>query len=483
MTPTWLELHVDDVLLGRDPACWPDAASLVDAIARAVEAEGGRLSIRLRERFARQDRHGLVRDLRRRGHEVGWHAHGRRLREARDAVVAAGGAAGVAAPGLVQAGPAGAQRLLLEARALGARVVTDRLETRPAAYAGWLAREALPGLTMLDVSVSPFAWGVLARRDGRVVPGEPDWTRLTALADVATRMAPPEGGVAFFGATVHEHDLAEPGTLRPRGLDGLRRWVARFRPVPSATLPAPAPWGPSPPLPRGLRVRHALLDLRRRGWPPRDVAAADHVVRARRVGPASPERALVVVHGGGSGLDQGLGFLGLPEDAFPGWAVWTFARSEGVPRAPGHPRHVADTRAVLDAALAEGVPTAVLSWSGGIVPALRAIDARVDALIDAEGPADRFSLVPPGVAGHELASRDPWDDGAWLGMEAVALLPAFRGRYTRLQGRPDHVHGADDTHARRLVAAARDGHLVRFDGPLALSGPAAADAILAATGR
>lgn len=491
MLPVWLEVHVDDLLLARDAARWDEAAALLDRIAAVAEAEGARLSFRLRERFAGLDRHGFARALAARGHEVGWHAHGERLRQARDAVVAAGGRADVAAPGLVQAGVRGRERLLREARDLGGRVLTDRVEARVFAWQGWLAWAPLPGVVAMDVSVSPFSWGVLARRGGRVVPGRPDFGRLGELLAVAERQAPPPGALAFFGATVHEHDLAEPSTLRPADLDGLRRLLGRLGPRvrPSAAIaeagPSPDAAPPRPPLrvalPSKVAARVDRWRARLRPTPPPDraVRIGSREVAVRRIGPERPAGALVVVHGGESGLRQGLRFLGLPDDAFPDLAVWTFARTEGTFRTPGNPVHVADTRAVLEAALAEGVPTALLSWSGGLVPAARVADARVAALVDAEGPVDRFSLVPPGRPDHELADVDPWDDAAWAGREALPMLAAFSGRYLRLQGTDDHVHGAALWHARRAVAAARHGELCLVPGRLADHGAALAAAIRA----
>jgi hypothetical protein len=186
-------------------------------------------------------------------------------------------------------------------------------------------------------------------------------------------------------------------------------------------------------------------------------------VRARRTGPSSPEAAVVVVHGGESGLVQGLSFLGLPDDAFARLAVWTFARTPAGSRAPGNPVHVADTRAVLEAARAEGVAVGLLAWSGGLVNALLAADERVPFLIDCEGPVDRFSLVPPNDADPVLAATSVFDDAAWQGREAVDLLWAFRGRYLRAQGRPDHQHGVHDLHARRVEAF---GERVDLRGPL-----------------
>ncbi len=83
-----------------------------------------------------------------------------------------------------------------------------------------------------------------------------------------------------------------------------------------------------------------------------------------------------------------------------------------------------------------------------------------EALVDGEGPADRWSLVPP--AGNELSSRDPWDDVAWDGIEARTLLPSLAVPYARLQAERDHLHGTMTHHARRMdEAAAAAGLLSR----------------------
>jgi hypothetical protein len=425
-------VHVDDVRLSRDPAVWPETAATLDAWARAAEGAGARLSFRFREWFARGDTSGFVRGLVARGHEAGWHAHGWRLRAARDAVVAAGGDARVAAPGLVQA--RAPSLVLARARTLGARVITDRPEGRMRAYDGWLAREAF-GMTVMDVSVAPWEWGL-------------DFDRLASCVEAASRWEAPPGSVPFFGATWHEHD----------SVVGFERFVGRFgqRIVVSGAI-----------------GRQDAETRRRQGGLGEMASGAEGAPfspSSWRLGVSAPWRLppfeklghgpiqLVVVHAGESGLRQRLRFLGL--DAIEGCTVWLWERSPGS-RAPGNPVHVAETRAVLDLAAREG-PVGMLSWSGGVVNALLAADARVRFLVDVEGPADRFSLVPPG--GNELSARDRFDDDAWAGLEAVDLVRGFAGAYVRVQGARDHVHGPTDWHARRMVAAAPRGRLVRVPG-------------------
>ncbi len=529
MIPVWLEVHVDGAALERRllpgasgrAARWRATVAALDDLARRAERHGARLSFRVRELPAKLD-DGLLRALVARGHEVGWHAHGNRLREARDAVVAAGGTASIATPGMVQAPDW--RRMAAEARALGATVVTDRVEAPIVQYQGLLAWEPVPGLVSMDVTVSPFAWGVLRRDRRKVVPGHLDVDALLRLIEARARVPVPTGAVGFFGATFHDHDILEVGVRaalervfarygsrivrsgdlvlgaggppprrlppdapggRARGPGAVR--FARDLAVAGVGLASRAsPWSDSAaagPTDMGGALRHVkttlhprLLRLRlrleRHGAPAeeRTLHVDGRRVLARRTGPAEPAAVLVLAHGGRSGVAQGLEPFGISEAALAeaGLAAWTFARSEGE-RPPGSPEAVAEARAVLATALAEGRPVVLLTWSAGVVPGLRAAlelaDPRVVALVDAEGPADRWSLVPPGAADHPLAARDPWDDAAWAGLEAARLVGAFPGRYLRLQAEDDHVHGRAAWHARSMVEAARDGRL-NADGRL-----------------
>ncbi|MBM4369168.1 MAG: hypothetical protein FJ102_23340, partial [Deltaproteobacteria bacterium] len=138
-------------------------------------------------------------------------------------------------------------------------------------------------------------------------------------------------------------------------------------------------------------------------------------------------------------------------------------------KAPGNPVHVADARRAIERGLAEGVPTVVMSWSGGCVAAARAIAEigaeRIALFVDVEGPVDRFSLVPPGRDMPEWRDLSPFDDAPWAGRELVHLLPPCP--YLRVQGRPDHVHGDCLVHADRImqVATARCPWSRRIDLP------------------
>ncbi|GDX82036.1 hypothetical protein LBMAG42_38470 [Deltaproteobacteria bacterium] len=493
---TWLELHVDDEVLTRDPGAWPEAAALLDGVATAAESAGGRLSFRIRTKFAAADRFGFLLSLQRRGHEVGAHAHGRDLASAVAALRATGILPTVMAPGLVQVGAAGETKLLDLARSLGALGITDRLEARRWTYQGWLPRRHPNGLWMLDVSVSPFDWGVLRRAGGgapRAAFGSLDWAALDRCASVQASQAVPAGWAPFFGATFHEHDLCAERQLTPADptFDGLRRWVERWTPRPSAEAAAgrtldgagqverTAAWaGGRNALPLALRSR--ISRVRARNEIPSNDLPPHRVVRAPR-----PRVSIVAVHAGDGGLVERLRFLGLADNAgAPDANLWLYARREAGWAAPGNPSHVADARQVLDAALGEGLPVVLLSWSGGGVSAARALidlgrdapalSARVCAWIDVEGPCDRHSLQKPG-AEAEWAALSPHDDTVWRGRELVSLFPALARlpsppAYHRWQGSPDHVHQGCVLHAERALAAARSAGLrttlTQVAGPL-----------------
>ena len=483
MVPLYLEIHVDDDVLHANPAAWPDAAALLDALARRAEPEGAALCFRIREDFAKGDRSGFLRGLRARGHEIGWHAHGTRLGQAVAALAATGvnDAARVGAPGLVQVELGAdrtrlgravrrwrAQRLLDAAWALGLRVLTDRRAIREF---GWQGR--VPGvirlgegrqLVSLDVTADPFAWGVLRRGPDRVhhARGTLDWAALDALVD--RRAAEPPVGGDYFGIAAHEHNFCALGSLRPlpHALDAFSRWLsARGRSlVPSCTL-AERPVDPGSPAPRTLSSLAGRVVAKRAAHRPargteHPVAVDGRVVRTLWFPVPRPLGIVVAVHGGVGGLSQRLAFIGQRDQALADrrWTLVVFDRTEGVARTPGNPVHVADTAAVLDAALAEararGIPLRVLTWSGGLVPAV------LSGLVG----VDRYSLVPPGLPEHELTHAEVYDDDAWRGREALPGLRAYTaggGTYVRAQGTPDHVHRAVRLHADAAVTSAGSG--------------------------
>lgn len=516
----FLEIHVDDDVLHANRAAWPDAAALLDALARRAEAEGAALCFRIREDFANGDRRGFLRGLRARGHEIGWHAHGTRLGGAVAALAATGvdDAARVGAPGLVQVELVAdrtrlgravrrwrARRLLESAWALGLRVLTDRRAIREFGWQGrvpWVIRLGEGRqLVSLDVTADPFAWGVLRRGPDRVhhARGTLDWAALDALVD--RRAAEPAVGGDYFGVAAHEHNFCALGSLRPlpHALDAFSRWLSARGPQlvrPTTLAERPVDPGTAAPQPLSSRAGQAWVKRATRR-PPRGTAhpvdVDGRVVRTLWF-PAPRARGIVVaVHGGAGGIEQRLEFLGQRDQALAdrGWTLVVFDRTEGVARTPGNPVHVADTAAVLDAALAEArarrIPLRVLTWSGGLVPAVLSGLVGVDRLVDVEGPVDRYSLVPPGLPGHELTRAEVFDDSAWRGREALPGLRTYTaggGTYVRVQGRPDHVHGDVRLHADAAVATAEAGRrgsarLVELPGSARTNGGLVLDALVA----
>ncbi len=481
--PLWVEVHVDDDVLADAPGAWPEAAALLEALARRAEAEGAVLCFRIRATFARGDREGFLAGLQARGHEVGWHAHGTGLREAVAALRATGvrAAAAIGAPGLVQVGRSGPgrmtrarARILLEsAHALGLRVLTDRRAGREFGWQGrvpWtLGLTAGRRLTSIDVTADPFAWGVLRATGGAPTHahGDLDWAALDALIARRTREDPLPG--SYFGATVHEHNFCAAGSLKPvaPALEAFSMWLSRHGPalIRSADLAKHAV-DPGVPVAEQLRTRFRRALRPRRQAPAREqlVRVDGRTVRSLWFEADSPRSVVVVVHGGAGGCTQRLGFVGLADNALGAHTLVVLDRTEGVPRAPGNPVHVADTAAILDLARAEagrlGVPLDVLTWSGGLVAAVHAGLEGVRRLVDVEGPVDRYSLVPPGLPAHEWFRAEVYDDAVWDGREVLAGIEGFTradGRYVRVQGEADHVHGHVDLHARVAILAAERG--------------------------
>ena len=506
---TWLEIHVDDEVLSTSPDRWPEARGLVEDIAALAQQQGASLSFRFRLAFAQAARScGLLPALEAAGHEVGVHAHGRHLAQATEAVHACGIRPRVVVPGLVQVGAAGRSALLAQARALGFSVVTDHGPHPAWAYEG-LAPSVEEGVLVMAPTVRPFDWGLKepdGRRLGATALAFERLRRIEALA--------PREGAAWFGAALHEHDLCAPGSLRPLpgAMEALAGWLdARVRPAmmavgelardPGADAEDPlevqrlaqeisgarAPLQPT----RGLAARIRRSDRRvdlvravgmavgqaRQRLPPRRpggpssgtpfqrLRVGDRWIAVEHHGPADPRAIILMSHAGREGGRRlglqpfGLGIRSLLDE---GWALWLYDRSgtgdspEGPHPGltPGNPDHLDDWRAVLASARATGRRIVALTWSAGSLPvlAVAAGGEQPDAVIDGEGPADRWSLVPPG--GNELSKRCPWEDAVWEGVEAVRLLPTIGCRYLRLQAELDHQHGAMTAHARRATAAA-----------------------------
>ena len=490
--PVWVEIHVDDEILSAEPHRAAEAHDLILTIADATEGAGAHLCFRVREVLAETTRdRGLLPELVERGHEVGVHAHGRRLRDAVDAVRAAGVFPEVAVPGLVQAGPGGRRMLLQQAAGLGIGVVTDHGAEPAWAYDGLAMREE-EGLLVMAPTVRPFDWGLMDTTGRRFGFSDRCVVRLRHLEAAAAGH-----GAAWFGFALHEHDLCVPGSLVPRD-DALAALASYLdaRVVSALTVAHERLATPTllPPSDRRIRAARAVHKLRsglgrgfRRG---RDLqrmrkrlarpVAGGHVHNLAVDGRAivaqhhradRPRAVVVLSHAGFEGGRRlGLQPFGLSVEQLLGRGldVWLYDRSgtgdsPAGPRGyltPGNPEHRRDWEVVLDEARVKGLPLVALTWSGGIVPVLAAATRghRPDALVDGEGPVDRFSLLPPpgfrGSEGSELRDRDPWDDQAWYDVEAMQMLQHLRAPYARLQGTPDHVHGEMTLHARRIAERA-----------------------------
>lgn len=529
--PVWVEVHVDDELLARDPRRWPEARELVLRLTGLAEGQGARLSFRIRTPFARASaEEAVLPALLARGHGLGVHAHGSDLARATAAFQACGVAPEVAVPGLVQAGEAGRDGLLALARDLGFQLITDHGPTPAWAYEGLLER-AEQGLQVMAPTVRPFDWGLMDRDGRRHGLGPEQIARLRRLEAQAAAQ-----GARWFGLALHEHDLCPPGSLTPReaSLEALADYLdERVQTALSVARgldtgsPRTAPEGPSAApsraralardgrlrLVREVRSRTRTGGVQRlraevRGRLGRRAAEGAPSLRVRVDGESVPvdvlappeARGLVLMSHAGAEGGRALGLrpFGLSPRRLhdQGWALWTFDRrgsgqSRGrVPLTPGHPSHARDVTAVLERARGEGLPVVILSWSAGVLPVLKAAVAGSppDALVDAEGPADRWSLRPPpghGPRDPDLDALDPWSEAHWHGREPVALLPQLGCPYGRLQARPDHVHGDCVVHAERMVDTARRAGLLLsplevLPGPLHGHGEALIHALSAA---
>ncbi|MCB9764454.1 MAG: hypothetical protein H6739_32065 [Alphaproteobacteria bacterium] len=400
------EIHCDDALLERrrDRPTWAAARALVGLLVDAAEAAGSRLALRFRYPFAEataafEGPESCIARWQARGHEIGAHAHRRQLRRAVNGLRAAG-ATGLraAVPGLIRSTRRTCLRTLGPARALGLDVITDQPQFGAFAYSGLTPWRPAPDLrgpgdgpfVFVDVSVNPFAWGLLRREADRVTHtlrlGPAEFGRLEALLD-AQLAEPRPHPVCHFGAALHEHNLARGWEdLRPHA-PSLQAWAdhlarAAARPVISA-LPIeiadrwraaePRPIGPSTPRPserllhtidrkdlrfdgpswiaerlgpdlsrlRGplapLRRARARVAFERRRWPARvrsrgarrqRLQVGDRTVEVVRFGPARPRLAIVLSHAGRfGGTTLGLRPFGLTPADLPDAAIWAWDRT------------------------------------------------------------------------------------------------------------------------------------------------------------
>ncbi len=537
------EIHCDDFVLEarRDRHTYEAARSLMARLVGVAEGRGQRLALRFRHPFAEAALafDGADNPLPRweeRGHEIGTHAHRRRVRRTRRAIDACGVQTNTAVvPGLIQARRPLAAWTLGSCRRQGFRYVTDQVQFGAFAYAGltpWRPALDLSGpgdgpFVFADVSVNPFAWGMLEHTPQgiRQVHGLRDhhFDALLELLD-GHLAGPRPHPVCYFGYPFHEHQHQRSSDDLTPDEESLVAWdrflgLALERAVePALPRDIVAAWEAvegSREEPAGTGLAGALdpWDLRRDGpswlmerWDP--VSWATGAVRAARggtlappvapwltqgqhrtlrvgtrdvplwrFGAASPRAAVVVsVSGTAGGLRTGLLPVGLdPRQLGDDLAVWLWDRS--APFEPGSPHHGDEAAAVFAAAAAEGAPTGWLTWSAGVLPALMALDrARPAFLVDVEAPADRRSLrrlrdVDPATAEAELHADlngagppEPW-----------ALLRDLPCAYHRIQADPDHVHGHGLLHAAVMLGAA--------PGPATLNGRPWGGKLVALPGR
>jgi len=465
------EIHVDDFRLDvqRDRATYEASLRLLEALVGVAEARGLKLALRFRHPFAKAARrfegvdNALVR-FEERGHELGVHAHHRRIHGTWHALRDAGVKdLRAVVPGFIQGDRGDLRRVLNACRGLGFRWCTDQCQTNAFPYAGltpWRPAPDFSGpgtgpLVFVDVSVNPFAWGLLRwtgeRTEQTFGLRDEHFHRLVGLLDAHLRHPRPHA-VTHFGCVFHEHqhvtgpdsldideeslaawdrflgevarrpvDQVLPGRIveaweavegtggdQPPRLPG--RAFSRVDPlglrhdVPSwvrAKLPRPA----MPPAVR--RARNRVAWERRRPVATRSAATAEQVrvpvgegfVEALRWGEGG--FPLVLSHAGhfGGNTDQ-LRLFGLTPDQVveAGFEVWTWDRSgTGLSRgredlAPGNLRHVREAVAVWQAASASR-PAGWLCYSAGLVPVLLALpEIRPAFVVDAEAPADRLSM-------------------------------------------------------------------------------------------
>ena len=221
------ELHCDDLLLEKqqDPQIYAQAKALVEAICQVAEGRGMRLALRFRWAFpeaalAIDGADNPLVQWEERGHEIGTHAHGRRIRRAKEAIDAAGVKENVAVvPGLIRRSRREAARVIAATRGMGFTYCTDQPQHGCFPYSGltpWRPAPDLSGpgegeLVFLDVSVNPFDWGLLQVTPKGIAQAEglkeENFQRLLALLDRHLG-APRPHPVTYFGYPFHEHQHA-----------------------------------------------------------------------------------------------------------------------------------------------------------------------------------------------------------------------------------------------------------------------------------
>lgn len=520
------EIHCDDWLLQerRDRATFEASRALLDTLIGIAENQDQRLALRFRYPFVEAAlRHeGAANSLRRwaeRGHEIGAHAHARRLRRTRDALVSAGVHPEAVVPGLIRRSRADAAAIVESCRGLGFRYLTDQPQHGAFPYSGltpWRPDAALSGpgegpFLFIDVSVNPFAWGLL-RQDGEAIAQQiglrdAQFDRLLALLDAQLALPKPHP-VLYFGYPFHEHQhgrawedlrpdeaslaawdrflgLARQRAVRP----GLPReiyadWVAIEGALPEDSppiadridprglrfdlpswlrdrLPDPAPLRPALAPLRSLRAelawqrRRLPARVRERGANARRerLRVGEREVEIVRFGPPNPRLTLLISHTGRfGGTELLLRPFGLEPRDLPDIAVWAWDRSgtgatRGVCSLAPGNPWHTEEAAALFERAAED--GAPRGWLSFSAGSLAPLLSAMPMafFIDGESPSDRRSLAPGRPFG--LLS-DP------LGAELAHLDPtaeaAWEGRepYRLLAGLPCPYH--------RLQAAIDHAH-------------------------
>lgn len=221
------EIHVDDFQLEAraDRATYDRARELVEAICQVAEAQGQRLNLRLRYPFAEaawafDGARNPVPGWEERGHEIGTHAHFRRVRRTKQAIDRLGVRDNrCVVPGLIRASAERVAAIMRTCRRLGFAWVTDQVHHRPFPYVGLSPWRPAPDFTQaglgpwvfIDVSVNPMAWGLLEgshERARQVIGlGASQFQRLLGLLDHHLDLPRPHP-VTHFGVPIHEHQLA-----------------------------------------------------------------------------------------------------------------------------------------------------------------------------------------------------------------------------------------------------------------------------------
>jgi hypothetical protein len=219
------EIHCDDLLLEKqgDRETWEGTRRLMESLISTAEANGVKLALRFRHPFVE----GCLKwggadnpliDWETRGHEIGTHAHTRKIRRTAVALRQAGVAQNhCVVPGLIKKNRADVVRTIAATRGLGFRYCTDQPQIGSFPYSGFvpwrpstdLRTTGDDELLMIDVSVNPFDWGLLVT-DGDTVSHRfglraTEFSKLTGLLLRQLELPNPHP-VTYFGYPFHEHN-------------------------------------------------------------------------------------------------------------------------------------------------------------------------------------------------------------------------------------------------------------------------------------